>query len=70
MLLLSLLHLQSVPSKPTPQHVPKLFGASIPTSYSVYMYTYMNGNYSSGKSKSIILFLLQAFSLLADPVIN
>lgn len=78
MLLLSILHLQFVPSKPTPQHVPKLFGAYIPTSYSVYMHTYMNGNYPSGKSKSIIPVLLQAFSrggqeslcLLAEPVIN
>lgn len=34
------------------------------------MYRYINGNYSSVKSKSIIPFLLQAFSLLADPVIN
>lgn len=74
MLLFSILHLQSVPRKPTPQHVPKLLGPYIyiyiPTSYSIYMYTHMSRNYSSVKSKSIIPFPLQAFSLLADPVIN
>lgn len=70
MLLFSTLHLQSVPSKLTQQHVPKLLGSYIPASYSIYMYTCMNGNCSSVKSKSIIPFLLQVFSLLEDPVIN